>query len=74
MMLARVATKMARPWLRALLSTILIAACVSCSVTGPRDTASLIAELDAKIPDVVARGKSPSIQAGTPLASGTLLQ
>ena len=36
--------------------------CVACSVTGPSDTASLVAELDAELPPVIASGNSPSIQ------------
>jgi len=48
--------------LRVLLSSFLVVLCVACSVTGPRDTASLVPELDAEIPKVVASGNSPSIQ------------
>ena len=46
-----------------LLQTVLAATCLACSLTGPDDGASLVAKLDAKIPEVVARGHSPSIQA-----------
>jgi CubicO group peptidase (beta-lactamase class C family) len=41
---------------------MLVVLCVACSVTGPRDTASLVAELDAKLSPVIASGNSPSIQ------------
>jgi len=36
--------------------------CASCSPTGPGDTASLVAELDARIPAVIAAGNAPSTQ------------
>jgi CubicO group peptidase (beta-lactamase class C family) len=36
--------------------------CASCAVTGPRDFASLAAELDTALPRVIGRGRSPSIQ------------
>ena len=49
--------------LRVLSLSFLVAFCICCSVTGPHDTASLVAELDAELPMVVARGNSPSIQA-----------
>ncbi len=48
--------------IRFVLSSILVAFCIACSVTGSRDTASLVAELDAELARVVASGNSPSIQ------------
>jgi CubicO group peptidase (beta-lactamase class C family) len=51
-----------RPKLRLVLSSMLVVLCVACSASGPRDTASLIAELDAELPSVIASGNSPSIQ------------
>jgi CubicO group peptidase (beta-lactamase class C family) len=50
------------PKLRLILSSILVVFCVACSVTGPSDTASLVAELDAVLPEVIVSGNSPSIQ------------
>jgi CubicO group peptidase (beta-lactamase class C family) len=47
---------------RVLLSGFLVLLCVACLDNGPRDPASLVAELDAKLPIVVASGNSPSIQ------------
>jgi CubicO group peptidase (beta-lactamase class C family) len=44
------------------LSSILVVFLVGCSVTGPSDAASLVAELDAQLPMVIASGGSPSIQ------------
>lgn len=44
------------------LSSILIIFCSACSVTSLSDTDSLIAELDAELPKVIASGNSPSIQ------------
>jgi len=54
--------KNCEPGVRLVLSSILVVFCIACSVTGPRDTASLVAELDAELPRVVASGNSPSIQ------------
>jgi CubicO group peptidase (beta-lactamase class C family) len=51
-----------RPWLCAFLSSFLILLCVACLGNGPRDSASLVAELDAELPIVVASSNSPSIQ------------
>ena len=45
-----------------LLSSILVVICTACSIVGPRDTASIVAELDSKLPAVIASGNSPSIQ------------
>jgi len=47
---------------RFVLSSILVAFCIACSVIDPIDTTFLIAELDAKLPTVVTSGNSPSIQ------------
>jgi CubicO group peptidase (beta-lactamase class C family) len=52
--------KTGKPGLPLLL--LIVVFCVSCSLTGPGDTASLVAELDAKIPAVVAAGNAPSMQ------------
>ncbi len=49
-------------WLHALLSSCLVLFCVACMDTGPRDPTSLVVELDAELPLVVASGNSPSIQ------------
>jgi CubicO group peptidase (beta-lactamase class C family) len=54
--------KNCEPRLRLVLSSILVVFCIACSVTGPSDTASLVAELDAELPLVIASGNSPSIQ------------
>jgi CubicO group peptidase (beta-lactamase class C family) len=54
--------KNCRPKLRLVLSSILVVLCVAWSVTRPSDTASLVAELDAELPSVIASGNSPSIQ------------
>jgi len=50
------------PRLRLVLSSILVVFLIACSVTELSDTTSLIAELDAELPKVIARGNSPSIQ------------
>ena len=44
-----------------ILSNTLVVFCTACSSTGPGDTSSLIAELGAELPTVVAGGDSPSI-------------
>jgi CubicO group peptidase (beta-lactamase class C family) len=50
------------PWMRVFLSGFLVLLCAACLGNGSRDPASLVAELDAEIPAVVASGNSPSIQ------------
>ncbi len=45
-----------------LLLVFLVVLCASCSPSGPGDTASLVAELDARIPAVIAAGNAPSTQ------------
>jgi CubicO group peptidase (beta-lactamase class C family) len=54
--------KYCKSGLRLVLSSILAAFCIACAVAGPGDAALLIAELDAKLPIVIANGNSPSIQ------------
>ena len=49
-------------WFRVVLPGFLVLFCAACLGNGPRDPASLVAKLDAKLPDVVASGNSPSIQ------------
>jgi CubicO group peptidase (beta-lactamase class C family) len=44
------------------LLVFLVVFSASCSPTAPGNTASLVAELDAKIPAVIAAGNAPSIQ------------
>ena len=51
-----------QPWLRLMLSSILVVSFAGCSVAGPRDAASLVASLDAKVPKAIEGGNSPSIQ------------
>jgi CubicO group peptidase (beta-lactamase class C family) len=48
--------------LRWSLPIIFILFCAACAVTGPTDTGALVAELEAALPEVIARGNSPSIQ------------
>ena len=48
---------------RVLVLGFVIAVCISCSASGPRDADSLVTKLDVEIPDVVERDNSPSIQA-----------
>ncbi len=48
--------------IRFILASILVVFCIACSVIDPIDTTVLVAELDAKLPLVVASGNSPSIQ------------
>jgi len=50
------------PWLRVFLSGFLVLLCAACLGNGVRDPTSLVAELDAELPIVVASGNSPSIQ------------
>jgi CubicO group peptidase (beta-lactamase class C family) len=45
-----------------LLLLFLVVFCASCSLIGPGDTSSLVAELDARIPAVIAAGNAPSTQ------------
>ena len=45
-----------------LLQVLLVVNFLACSITGPDDSVSLVADLAAKIPEIVARGNSPSIQ------------
>ena len=45
-----------------LLPLFFLLVCTSCSLTGPGDTDSLVAELDERIPPVVAAGNAPSMQ------------
>ena len=49
-------------WLRVFLSGFLVLLCIACPGDGSRDPASLVAELDAELPLVVASGNSPSFQ------------
>lgn len=51
-----------KPWLHVILSVFLISLCVACLADGARDSASLVADLDAELPVVVANGNSPSTQ------------
>lgn len=55
-------TKNRESGIRFVLLSVLVVFCSACSVTGPRDTTSLVTELDAELPIVVASGNSPSIQ------------
>lgn len=54
--------KNCRSRLPLVLSGLLVVFFTACSGTGLGDTASLVAELDAELPIVIASGKSPSIQ------------
>jgi len=45
-----------------LISSILVVICAACSINFPSDTDSIVAELEADLPAVVASGNSPSIQ------------
>ena len=56
------ALKNLSPRLRYLLFSIFILCCAACALTGPGDTAALFVELEAALPEVIARGNSPSIQ------------
>jgi CubicO group peptidase (beta-lactamase class C family) len=49
-------------WLHVILSVFLIPLCVACLADGARNSASLVADLDAELPVVVANGNSPSTQ------------
>jgi len=46
----------------ALAASLLLGLCVSCTVAVNDESQALVAELDAKIPEAVARGRSPSVQ------------
>ena len=50
------------PRLRRIQAGFLLVFCAGCAATGPRDFASLAAELDATLPEMIERGESPSIQ------------
>jgi CubicO group peptidase (beta-lactamase class C family) len=51
-----------QPGLRLLLPLIVAALCAACSALGPIDAGRLVDTLDTRLPAVVARGNSPSIQ------------
>ncbi len=49
-------------WIRALVSSFLVALCAACSGTGSPDIASTVGRLDAELPAVISQGNAPSIQ------------